>query len=106
MPPLHAKESKALLDSGFHALNSGFPCTVHVFCWWNLLSGFQSLVVFCRIPQEKFCRISDSTGKNQKGRNPDSYTWRGDTFYSMQQHLKETSLKEMINTSVLDEDQP
>ena len=42
---------------GFLIPRLGFriPCTVHVFCWWNLFSGFQSLLGFW-ITQEK-CRI-------------------------------------------------
>ena len=47
MPLPHVRESKVRLDSGFHALDSGF----HVLCMFllmELVSGFQSLVGFCR----------------------------------------------------------
>ena len=79
------------------------PHTVNVFCWWNLFSGFQSLVGFW-IPQEKFSRIPISKGKNQEGRNPESFTWG--RYISQRQHWTEDSLGEMINTSVLDKDEP
>ena len=40
----HVKESKTVLDSRFHAMDSGFQVLVSSLCKWNLESGFQSLV--------------------------------------------------------------
>ena len=90
---------------GFWIPRLGFriPNTVHVFSWWNLFSVFQSLVGFW-IPQEKFSRIPISKGKNQEGRNPESFTWG--RYISQRQHWTEDSLGEMINTIVLDKDEP
>ena len=50
----HARESKTVLDSGFHAVDSGFQVLDSSLCQWNL--GCQSLVGF-RIPQENVFRI-------------------------------------------------
>ena len=41
--------SKTVLDSGFHAVDSGFQVLDSSLCQWNLDSGFQCLVGF-RIP--------------------------------------------------------
>ena len=38
------RESKTVLDSGFHAVDFGFQLLNSGFCKWNLNSGFQSLV--------------------------------------------------------------
>ena len=78
----HARKSKTVLDSGLHAVRSGFQVLDSSLCQWNLDSGFQSLVGF-QIPNS---RISDSTSKifpnaglhEQKCpgfRNPHSLTW-------------------------------
>ena len=55
----HARKSKTVLDSGLHAVRSGFQVLDSSLCQWNLDSGFQSLVGF-QIPNS---RISDSTSK-------------------------------------------
>ena len=59
------RESKTILDSGFHSVDSGFQ--VLDSSQWNLDSGFQLLVGF-RIPWAVFRipkpRIPDSTSKN------------------------------------------
>ena len=73
----HVMESKTVLDSGFHTVDSGFQVMVFSLCQWNWDSGFQSLVGFripCtvfrilkpRIPDStcKIFQISDSTSKN------------------------------------------
>ena len=39
----HVRESKTVLDSGFHAVNSGFQVLDSSLCQWNLDSGFKSL---------------------------------------------------------------
>ena len=44
---LHVRESKTVLDSGFHTVDSGFQVLDSSVC--HLDSGFQSLVGF-RIP--------------------------------------------------------
>ena len=62
----HIRESKTVLDSGFHAIDCGFQVLDFSLCQQNLDSGFQSLVgsgfleVYSgfqsprfRIPQEK-----------------------------------------------------
>ena len=38
------RESKTVLDSGFHAVDFGFQLLNSGICKWNLNSGFQSLV--------------------------------------------------------------
>ena len=43
------RESKTVLDSGFHVVDSGFQVLDSSLCQWNLDSGFQSFVGF-RIP--------------------------------------------------------
>ena len=59
----HVRESKTVLDSGFHAVDFGFQLLDSSLCRWNLDSGFQSLVGF-RIPWPEFQipkrRIPDS----------------------------------------------
>ena len=52
----HVKESRTVLDSGFHSVDSGFQVLDSSICSWKLDSGFQSLVGF-RIPKP---RIPDS----------------------------------------------
>ena len=62
----HVRESRAVLDSGIHAEDSGFQVLDSRICQWNLDSGFQSLVGFWipwavfRIPNP---RILDSIMK-------------------------------------------
>ena len=46
---VHIRESKTVLDSGFHDTGSGLQVLDSSICQWNLDSGFQSLVGF-RIP--------------------------------------------------------
>ena len=63
MPSLHAKESKALLVSGFHALNSGFhvlymffvggSCCLDSNRWWDSAGFHKKNVVAFRILQAK-----------------------------------------------------
>ena len=65
------------MDSGFHAVDSGFQYWIPDSCQWNLDSGFESLVGFWipyavfripkpRIPDStiKISPIPDSTSKN------------------------------------------
>ena len=59
MSSSHARKSKTVLNSGLHAVDSGFQVLNSSLCWWNLDSGFQSLVGF-QIPNS---RVSDSTSK-------------------------------------------
>ena len=47
--PPNVRESKTVLDSGFHAEEFVFQVLDSSLCQWNLDSGFQSLVGF-RIP--------------------------------------------------------
>ena len=62
----HGRESKTVLDSGFHLVYSGFPLLDSSLCLWNLDSGFQSSMGFrirwavFQIPKP---RILDPTGK-------------------------------------------
>ena len=69
MPQLkspHVREFKAVLDSGFHTLDSGFQVLGSSLFQWNLDSGFQSLVGI-RIPWNVFWipkpRIPNSTSQ-------------------------------------------
>ena len=63
----HVRESRTVLDSGSHAVDSEFQLLDSSRCQWNLDSGFQSLVGF-QIPWTVFripkARILDSTSKN------------------------------------------
>ena len=43
---LHVRESKTVLDSGFHTVDSGFQVLDSSLCQWNLESGFQLFVGF------------------------------------------------------------
>ena len=45
LPP-HVRESKTVLDSGFHAVDSGFQVLESGIFKWNLDSGFRWLVGF------------------------------------------------------------
>ena len=60
---------------GFWIPHLGFriPCTVHVFCWWKMFSGFQSLVGFW-IPQEK-CRIGFWILQAKSGRQESGFLY-------------------------------
>ena len=60
--PHRVRESKTVLDSGFHTMDSGFQIPDSSLCRWNLGSGFQSLVEF-RIVRIQKPRIPDSTAK-------------------------------------------
>ena len=74
------RESRTVLDSGFHAVDSGFQLLDSSLCQWNLDSGFHSLVGF-RIP----CLSCIPDSKTQDSRfnkqtfpgfrNPDFLTW-------------------------------
>ena len=66
LPSPNVRESKTILDSGFHAVDSRFQLLDSSLCQWNLDSGFQSLVGF-RIPGAVF-RIP-------KSKIPDSSYW-------------------------------
>ena len=57
----HVKESNAIVDSGFHALESPLIPEVLDYSQWNLDSGIQSLVGF-QIPRAK---TQDSRFHNQ-----------------------------------------
>ena len=73
------------------------------FCWWNLSSGFQSLVGFCRSKNGfPWFRILQAT---EPGRQESGFLYMG-RYILQQQHLRGTSLREMINMSVLDKDEP
>ena len=58
------RESRTVVDSGLHAVDSGFQVLDSSIFQWNLDSGFQSLMGF-RIPQAVFriLKPSISTGK-------------------------------------------
>ena len=74
------RESRTVLVSGFHAVDSGFQLLDSSLCQWNLDSGFHSLVGF-RIP----CLSCIPDSKTQDSRfnkqtfpgfrNPDFLTW-------------------------------
>ena len=73
------------------------------FCWWNLLSGFQSLVGFCRSKNGfPWFRILQAT---EPGRKESGFLYMG-RYILQQHHLRGTSLREMINMSELDKDEP
>ena len=63
----HVRESKKVLDSGFHTVDSWFQVLYSSLFQWNLDSGFQSLVVFripwavLRIHTQKFPRLRGAT---------------------------------------------
>ena len=76
----HVRESKTLLESGFHAVDSGFQLQDSRL---ELLVGFRISTPVFRIPRPM---IPDSTSKNcqdsgfqmqkfPRFRNPDSFTW-------------------------------
>ena len=75
-----ARESKTVLDSVFHAVDSGFQLLDPSLSQWNLESGFQSLVGF-GIPDSLSCipdsKVQDSGFHKQKFpgfQNSDSLT--------------------------------
>ena len=61
----HGRESKTVLDSGFHAMDSGTKDRIpERLCQWKLGSGFKSLVGFQTpwayfVPQAQISRISN-----------------------------------------------
>ena len=94
----HGKESKTVLDSGFHAVNSGFQVLHFSLCqwnqetfmaWWNLDSGF--LEVYSKfpcpgfaVPCSKFARGTNwpIVVSSRSRRALTSYTWSAfNTFY-------------------------
>ena len=60
----HGRESKTVLDSGFRAVELGFPILIvyNDFGFLELYSGFQSPGFWN--PQEKVPSFRDSTSKN------------------------------------------
>ena len=65
-------ESKTVLDSGFHGVDSGFQVLDSSFCQWNLDSGFVN-----GIPNSLSC-IPDSRAQDSgfcQQNFPDSLTW-------------------------------
>jgi len=52
------------------------------------------------IPQEKFSRIPNSKEKNHAGREKSGFLYVGEIYFTA------TAFKEMINTSVLNKDEP
>ena len=87
---------------GFWIPRLGFriPCTVHVFvdgtCYLDSNRWWDSAGARTVFPDSEFYRQL-----NQEGRNLDSFT-----YILQQQHVRGTSLREMINMSVLDKDEP
>ena len=69
---LNVRESKLVLDSRFHAMDSGFHALNSTLWWWNLDSGLQSLVRF-QIPKPT---IPDSTSKTSRIAESSSKTSR------------------------------
>ena len=57
----HARDSKAVLDSGFQGVDSGFQLLNSRLCQGNLDSGLQSLVCF-RIPGTESQSLSGELG--------------------------------------------
>lgn len=102
MPSLHAKKSKALLDSGFHALDSGFHVLyllllLELVFWIPIVSGILYSI------KNSFSHFGFYRQKSGRQKSGFLYMWR---YILQQQHLTETSLREIIYTIVLDEDQP
>ena len=90
----NVRESRAVLDSGFHAVDSRFHGVDSGLCQWNVDSGLQSLVRFripwavFQIPQLESNEFPDSVFHKQKFpsfRNPDSIKW-GDVAVSGVSH--------------------
>ena len=93
----HAKQSRTVLDSGFHAVDSRFQVLDSWFSYqWNLDSRLQSLVGF-RIPLAEYRipkpSIPDSAGKNfpdsrlhkpkiPRLRNLDYFTYKGESVFA------------------------
>ena len=77
-PLVHdVRESKTVLDSGFHVLDSGFQLldsrSFSGFLPFQLLVGFGISTAVFRIPQAKLFKIPDSRAKIS--RIPESLTW-------------------------------
>ena len=86
---LHVRESKTLLDSGFHAVDSGFqlldsrPFPAELWFWIWIVSGIpdsytcipDSKAQDSRFHKQKFPRFWISNAKFPGFRNPDSFTW-------------------------------
>ena len=83
--PSHVMESKSVLDSGFHVVDSGFRYWIPAFVSGNLDSGFRIPIVI-GIPDSLSCifgilrpRIPDSTSKmfpdSGFNKQKDSLTW-------------------------------
>ena len=56
----HVRESRIVLDSGLHAVDSGFQVLDSCLFLWNLDSRFESFIVAFRIPKPM---IQDSASK-------------------------------------------
>ena len=94
----HAKQSRTVLDSGFHAVDSRFQVLDSWFSYqWNLDSCLQSLVGF-RIPLAEYRipkpSIPDSAEKNfpdsrfhkpkiARLRNLDYFTYKGESVFAL-----------------------
>ena len=79
------------------------PCTVHFLLmelvfWIPIVSGILQA-------QERFSLIPNSSGKNYEAAGTRIPLHEG-RYILQQQHLRETSFWEMINTSLLDKDEP
>ena len=89
-------ESKALLDSGFHVLF--MLLLVELVVWIPIVNG---IFGFNKIFFPGF-RIPRAKTRKAEIQIP----FHGGRYILQQQHLTETSLREMINNSVLDKDEP
>ena len=72
----HVGESRTVLDTGFHVVDSGFQVLDFSLCQWNSNSAFQSLAdsgfleLYSGFHKQKFSPSPNSTTKNSE--NPDS----------------------------------
>ena len=69
----HARESRTVLDSGFHAVDSGFQVLDACLFLWNLDSGFQSLWTYQ-------CKAGKGGGGRMWGGGGQGMGWRFDIF--------------------------